>query len=119
MKPVELPSESISLVTKWVVPRLGIPIFGSDFWDPHRKWNSNSVFDSKDSGWIFFLNSAVEKSRNRNSNSKIRNSEEKKRRNLIPLISHAMSIVIGQPVGLTMSKHMDVGTIPSKGNLSA
>jgi hypothetical protein len=34
---------------------LGIPIFGSDFWDPHRKWNSNSVFDSKDSGRIFLL----------------------------------------------------------------
>jgi hypothetical protein len=33
---------------------LGIPIFGSDFWDPHRKRNYNSVFDSKDSGWIFF-----------------------------------------------------------------
>jgi hypothetical protein len=33
---------------------LGIPIFGSDFWDPHRKRNSNSVFDSKDSGRIFF-----------------------------------------------------------------
>jgi hypothetical protein len=45
--------------------------------------------------------------------------KKKKRRNLIPLISHAMSIVIGQPVGLTMSNHIDVGTIPSKGNLSA
>jgi hypothetical protein len=39
---------------------LGIPIFGSDFWDPHWKQNSNSVFNSGDSGW-FFLNSAVEK----------------------------------------------------------
>jgi hypothetical protein len=35
--------------------RLGIPIFGSDFWDPHCKRNSNSVFDSKDSSGIFFL----------------------------------------------------------------
>ena len=34
---------------------LGIPIFGSDFWDPHRKQNSDSVFDSEDSGRIFFL----------------------------------------------------------------
>jgi hypothetical protein len=34
---------------------LGILIFGSDFWDPHHKWNSDSVFDSKDSGRIFFL----------------------------------------------------------------
>jgi hypothetical protein len=35
-------------------PRLGIPIFGSDFWDPHRKRNSDSVFDSEDSSRIFF-----------------------------------------------------------------
>jgi hypothetical protein len=33
-----------------VSSRLGIPIFGSDFWDPHRKRNSGSVSDSKDSG---------------------------------------------------------------------
>ncbi len=33
---------------------LGILIFGSDFWDPHRKQNSNSVFGSEDSGRIFF-----------------------------------------------------------------
>jgi hypothetical protein len=33
---------------------LGIPIFGSDFWDPHWKQNSDSVFDSEDSGQIFF-----------------------------------------------------------------
>ncbi len=38
---------------------LGIPIFGSDFWDPHRKQNFDSVFDSKDSGRIFFWNSDV------------------------------------------------------------
>jgi hypothetical protein len=66
-----------------------------------------------------FLNSAVEKLRNRNSDSKIQNSKKNKRRNSIHLISHAMSIVIGQPVGLTMSNHMNVGTIPDKGNLSA
>ncbi len=30
-----------------------------------------------------------------------------------------MLIVIGQPVGLKMSNHMDVGTIPGKCNLSA
>jgi hypothetical protein len=34
---------------------LGILIFGSDFWHPHCKRNSDSVFDSKDSGWIFFV----------------------------------------------------------------
>jgi hypothetical protein len=38
-----------------LVTWLGIPIFGSDFWDPHRKRNFNFVFDSKDSGWIFFF----------------------------------------------------------------
>jgi hypothetical protein len=58
--------------------RLGIPIFGSDFWDPHRKQNSDSVFESEDSGWIFFSNSAVEKSRNQNTDSKIQNSPPQK-----------------------------------------
>jgi hypothetical protein len=33
--------------------RLGIPIFGSDFWDPHWRQNYDSVYDSKDSGRIF------------------------------------------------------------------
>jgi hypothetical protein len=37
------------------LPRLGIPIFGSNFWDPHRKRNSDSVFNSKDSGWKIFF----------------------------------------------------------------
>jgi hypothetical protein len=37
-----------------LTPWLGIPIFGSKFWDPHRKQNSDSVFDSKDSDRIFF-----------------------------------------------------------------
>ncbi len=69
---------------------------------------------------IFFSNSAVEKSKNWNSDSEILKSEKNKRRNSIHLISHVMSIVIGQPVGLTGPNHMDVvGTIPSKGNLSA
>ncbi len=58
----------------------------------------------------FFLNSAVEKSRNLNSDSKNWNSKKNKRRKSIHLISHAMSIVIGQPVGFTMSSHMDIGT---------
>ncbi len=35
-------------------PWLGIPIFGSNFWDPHRKQNSDSIFDSGDSSQIFF-----------------------------------------------------------------
>ncbi len=98
---------------------MGIPIFGSDFWDPYWKRNSDSVFDSEDSGRNFFSNSAVEKLRNRNSDSEIRNFEKNKHRNSIHLISHVMSIVIGQPVGLTMANHMDVGTIPGKGKLSA
>jgi hypothetical protein len=34
--------------------RLGVPIFGSNFWDSPCKWNSNSFFNSKDSGWKFF-----------------------------------------------------------------
>jgi hypothetical protein len=34
---------------------LGIPIFGSNFWDPHWKQNSDFVFDSKDSGRKTFL----------------------------------------------------------------
>jgi hypothetical protein len=33
---------------------LGILIFGSDFWDPHRKQNSGSVSDSEDSGRKIF-----------------------------------------------------------------
>ncbi len=33
---------------------LGIPIFGSIFWDLHQKRNFDSVFDSKDSGGFFF-----------------------------------------------------------------
>jgi hypothetical protein len=37
------------------VARLGIPIFGSNFWDPHQKWNSDSVFDSEDSGRKIFF----------------------------------------------------------------
>ncbi len=35
--------------------RLGILIFGSNFWDPHRRQNSDSVYNSKDSCRIFFL----------------------------------------------------------------
>ncbi len=37
------------------VTRLGIPILGSNFWDPHWRRNSDSDDYSKDSGWIFFL----------------------------------------------------------------
>jgi hypothetical protein len=48
---------------------LGILIFGSDFWDPHCKWNSDSVFDSKDSGWKFIFEIPMSgESENRNSN---------------------------------------------------
>jgi hypothetical protein len=34
--------------------RLGIPIFGSNFWDPHQKWNSDSFSYSGDSSHFFF-----------------------------------------------------------------
>jgi hypothetical protein len=56
-----------------------------------------------------FLNSAVEKSRNRNSDSEIRDSEKNNRRNSIHLNSHKTSIVIGQPVDLSMLHCMDIG----------
>jgi hypothetical protein len=56
---------------------LGIPTFGSNFWYPHWKQNSNYVFDSRDSGQNFVLNSAVEQSTNQNSDSKIWNSKKK------------------------------------------
>jgi hypothetical protein len=93
---------------------LGIPSFGSDFWDPHWKRNFNSIFDSKDSSRNFFLNSAVEKSRNQNSDSKIQNSGKNGRRSSIHLISHKTSIIIGQPVDITILNRMEVGTIPGK-----
>jgi hypothetical protein len=35
------------------------------------------------------------------------------------ILTAYFSQLLGQPVGLTMSNHMDVGTIPGKGNLSA
>jgi hypothetical protein len=53
---------------------LGIPIFGSDFQDPLCKRNSVSVFDSKDSGQIFFEIPMSGESENWNSESKIWNS---------------------------------------------
>jgi hypothetical protein len=47
--------KGMAIMAYHATTRLGIPIFGSDFWDPHRKQNSVSVFDSKDYGRIFFL----------------------------------------------------------------
>ncbi len=38
----------------WFQTWFRIPIFGSNFWDPHWKRNSDFVFNSKDSGQIFF-----------------------------------------------------------------
>jgi hypothetical protein len=43
------------MATGGLRPWLGIPIFGSDFWDPHRKQNSDSVFNSGDFGQNIFL----------------------------------------------------------------
>ena len=48
------PSKQVTVQMTCASPWLGIPIFGSNFWDPHWKQNPNSVFDSEDSGWIFF-----------------------------------------------------------------
>ncbi len=49
--------------------------FWFQFLGPLSKQNSDSVFNSRDSIWNLFLNSAVEKSTNRNSDSKIWNFE--------------------------------------------
>jgi hypothetical protein len=54
-------------------PWLGIPVFGSNFWDPHWKQNSNSIFDSGDSGRIIFEIPISGKSENQNSD--LQNSE--------------------------------------------
>jgi hypothetical protein len=91
---------------------LGIPIFGSNFWDPHWKQNTDSILDSKDSG--LFLNSAVEKLRNQNSIPNFGIPIKNKHRISIHLIPHKIPTVIGQPVDLTMLNCMDVGTIPGK-----
>jgi hypothetical protein len=62
--------------------RLGIPIFGSDFWDPHRKRNSNLVYDSEDSGRKFFSQILMSgESENWNFDSKIWNSGPHKKSN--------------------------------------
>ncbi len=44
-------SFSPASITSW----LGILIFGSNFWDPHWMQNSNSVFNSEDSGRKIFV----------------------------------------------------------------
>jgi hypothetical protein len=50
------PSSSVNIDgTSDKEARLGIPIFGSNFWDPHCKRNSDSVFDSEDSGRKIFF----------------------------------------------------------------
>jgi hypothetical protein len=54
---------------------LGIPNFGSNFWDPHWKQNSDP-FSMPDILVSFVLNSAVEKMSNWNSDSKIWNFEK-------------------------------------------
>ncbi len=48
-----VPHQQTLIDMGWLQPRLGIPIFGSNFWDPHRKRYSNSVFDS--GYYSFFL----------------------------------------------------------------
>ncbi len=45
--------KSNKIWTTW----LGFLIFGSNFWDPHHKRNSDSDFDSEDSGWKIFFES--------------------------------------------------------------
>jgi hypothetical protein len=90
---------------------LGIPIFGSDFWDPHQKRNSDSVFDSGDSSQFFLLNSAVEKTTNWNSNSKIWNSKKSIPRNSVLLILHQKIISKQLPPSLHLLK--TVAAIPT------
>ncbi len=97
---------------------LGIPIFGSDFWEPHWKQISYSVFDSEDSGRKIFLEFRCWKIKKSEFWFQIQNSK-KKRMCSIHLNSQKTSIVIGQLVGPTMPNHMDVGIIPGKGNLCA
>ncbi len=61
---------------------MGIPIFGSDFWDPHWKRKSDPVYDSEDSGRNFFSRILMSgESENWNSDSKIRNSGPHKQSN--------------------------------------
>ncbi len=92
---------------------MGIPIFGSDSWDPHRKQNSRSVSDSEDSGRKIFERIPLLKNQEIGIPiPKFGIPKEKKSRNSIHLISRMMSIVIGQPEGLTMSNHMDVKGSP-------
>jgi hypothetical protein len=54
---------------------LGIPIFGSNFWDPHWKQISDPFLIPKILVGIFLLNSAVEKSRYWNSDFEFWNSK--------------------------------------------
>jgi hypothetical protein len=49
--PSILPTPAVLTPT---VARLGIPIFGSNFWDPHWKRNSGSVSNFEDSGRKIF-----------------------------------------------------------------
>ncbi len=55
-------------------PWLGIPIFGSNFWDPNPKQNSDSIFDSKDFGRDFFFEILMS-GESENQNSDLRYSE--------------------------------------------
>jgi hypothetical protein len=65
-----------------VNPRLGILIFGSDFWDPHWKRDSDPIYDSEDSGWKFFSQIPMSgESENWNSNFKIWSSGPHKQSN--------------------------------------
>ncbi len=50
------------------IARLGILIFGSNFWDPQWRQNSNSVYDSEDSGHFYFEILISGESENWNSN---------------------------------------------------
>ncbi len=56
----------------------------------------------------FFLNSAVEKLTNRNTDSKIRNSKKKILRNSVHLISYQITIAISFPVKITSCRHLNI-----------
>ncbi len=87
---------------------LGIPIFCSNFWDPHWKQNSGFVSDSKDSGRKIF--NQIPLLKNQEIRIPIPNFGilRKKRKNLKFLISEIMKIVISQLVGNNMFNLMDV-----------
>ncbi len=93
---------------------LGIPILGSNFWDPHQKQNSNSVFYAGYSGRNFFWIPLLKSHQIGIPIPKYGIPNFVLCRNSIHLILHETLIAIAQLADLTMLNCMDIGTIPSK-----